>query len=141
MRTMNHILPEFPHMPDIQSQRPFSRPQQNYLHAQFLLKQCKDEAQRWFEGDYSAEELNRMGRFETMDYLDAAQDQLGYDEALETFIEARNQLIEWGFEQLRQGSQMLPAAEILAKRTLILKRPLLREQFVEICMGMIPQEP
>ena len=138
---MTHTFPEFPHLPGIHSQRPFSRPQQNYLSAQFLLKQCKDEAQRWFEGEYSAEELNRMGRFETMDYLDAAHDQLGYDEALEMVTEARNQLIEWGFEQLRQGSQLLPAAEILAQRTLILKRPLLREQFVEICMGMIPREP
>jgi hypothetical protein len=138
---MTHTFPEFPHLPGIHSQRPFSLPQQNYLSAQFLLKQCKDEAQRWFEGEYSAEELNRMGRFETLDYLDAAHDQLGYDEALEMVTEARNQLIEWGFEQLRQGSQLLPAAEILTKRTLILKRPLLREQFVEICMGMIPREP
>jgi hypothetical protein len=138
---MTHAFPEFPHLPGIQSQRPFSRPQQTYLQAQFLLEQCKGEAQRWLEGEYSVEELKRMGTFEVMDYLGTAQDQLGYDEALETFIEARNHLIEWGFEQLRQGSQLLPATEILAKRTLILKRPLLREQFVEICMGMIPREP
>jgi hypothetical protein len=141
MTAMTHAFPEFPHLPGIQSQRPFSLPQQTYLQAQFLLEQCKGEAQRWLEGDYSAEELKRMGSLEMMDHLDAYRDQLGYDEALEMVIEAKKHLIEWGFEQLRRGSQMLPAAEILAKRTLILKRPLLREQFVEICMGMIPREP
>ncbi len=138
---MTHAFPEFPHLSGIKSQRPFSLPQQTYLQAQFLLEQCKGEAQRWLEGDYSAEELKRMGSLEMMDHLDAYRDQLGYDESLEMVIEAKKHLIEWGFEQLHQGSQTLPAAEILAKRMLILKRPLLREQFVEICMGMIPREP
>lgn len=130
------VFPDLPELADLKSQRSFSLPQQNYLLSFFLLEHCKDEAQRWLEGDYPAEELERMNWPEKWERLNEYQEQLRYDEALETFIQARNHLIEWGFDHLRQGPQTPPVVEILAQRKSIVRRPRLRDAFVEICMRM-----
>lgn len=133
-------FPDFPELSGIQSERPFSLPQQNYILAQFFLDQCCQEAQLWLEGDYPAEELERMDLRTRMACLRAYREQLGYHEAVDLLIEAKSQLLAWGIEQLEHGPQTLYVVEILARKELIFKRPRLQQRFIELCMKMIPKE-
>lgn len=133
-------FPDFPELSGIHSERPFSLPQQNYVLAQFFLDRCCQEAQLWLEGDYLAEEREQMDLRTRMACLRAYREQLGYYEAVYLLIEAKRQLLAWGFEQLEQGRQTPHVVKILAKRECISKHPRLEQSFVELCMRMIPKE-
>ncbi len=137
---MLHAFPDFPHLADLEGDHSFSLPQQCYIIMRVQLDQCKKEAQCRLEGEYSAEELARLDTLTVLDQLDDYRDQLGYDELLDTSIQAERLLLAWGFEQLRLGPQRNLAIEILAHEQLILKRPRLKEAFIELCLHMVPQE-
>lgn len=113
---MTSVFPDFPELSQIKSERSFSLPQQNYLLSQFLLQHCDEEAQRWLEGEYPAEEFERLSPLEKWERLHDYRHQLEYEQALDLFLEARKHLIAWGFEHLRKQPQTPPVMEILAKR-------------------------
>lgn len=133
-------FPDFPELSGIQSERPFSLPQQNYVLARFFLEQCCQEAQLWLEGDYPAEEREQMDLRTRLECVRAYREQLGYHEAIKLLIEAKSQLLAWGMEQLEQGPQTPYVMEILTKKAQIFKHPRLQQCFVELCMKMIPKE-
>lgn len=133
---MSEAFPVFPDLAGIQSERAFSMQQQNYLVAKCLLDECHSEAQRLLEGDYSAEQRDHMDRSAYAACLGGYLEQLDYYSHLDTFIEAKRQLLEWGMEYLRQGTQTPTAQAILTKSDLIQKMPSLQEKFLEICMRM-----
>lgn len=133
---MQEAFPAYPGLCGVHTQRAFSLPQQNYLLARFLLEECREEAQRRLEADCPGDEQARMGRRAYAERLDGYREQLGYDELLTLYSEAKRQLIAWGIERLRRGAPSPAAQPILARVDLIWKRPRLQERFLEICMQM-----
>ncbi|SRR5579884_315452 len=139
---MQEAFPDYPVLSSIRGPRSFSLPQQTYLVLFCLLEWCRAEARCRFEQDHSQHEREQMSRRGYAERLDAYYAELGYDEILTLFLQAKRYLFDWGVEQLQHDPRTPPfVLEALADKDFIWKRPRLLQPFIEICLHLEEHPP